>query len=100
MNSEEFKSNFKKYREGTLTEEEEIQMEGELDKLEQYQAFLEAETEDEANESNRNPEVDRKILRRSQSSAYIRTGLIALVVGLLIPPSIHLFAMVFDLLPQ
>lgn len=99
LNIEEFKENFKKYKQGTLTEEAEERFEDELEKLDEYQAFLETETGRMSNGVDYNPETERKILRRSQLSAYFRMGLISLVISLLLLPTLNLFAMALDILP-
>ncbi|MDA3130860.1 hypothetical protein ACFPTR_13765 [Aliibacillus thermotolerans] len=99
MNSEEFKAKFKKYRMGMLTVEEEEQFEDELEKLDEYQAFLEVETAGISSGDEYSLETERKILRRSQLSAYFRMGLISIVVSLLLLPTLNLFAMAFDIFP-
>lgn|GEM_PF-2119994 len=99
LNIEKFKENFKKYKQGALSEEEENQFEDELEKLDEYQAFLEAETGGMSYGVDYNPENERKILRRSQFTAYFRMGLISLVISLLLLPTLNLFAMVFDIIP-
>lgn len=99
LNSDEFKVNFKKYRTGTLTKEEEEQFEDELEKLDEYQAFLEAETRGRPNRNDYDSEKERKVLRRSQLSAYFRIGLTSLVVSLLFLPTLNLLAMALDVIP-
>lgn len=99
LNIERFKDNLKKYKQGVLSGEEEKQFEDELEKLDEYQAFLEAETGRMSYGIDYNPETERKILRRSQFSAYFRMGLISLVISLLLLPTLNLFAMVLDVIP-
>lgn len=95
LNSDEFKEKFKKYRQGTLTEEEEERFEDELEKLDEYQAFLEAETRGRPNRNGYNPETERRILKRSQMFAYFRIGLSSLVTALLILPTLNFLTSVY-----
>lgn len=99
LTSEEFKANLEKYRRGTLTEEEEERFEAALEKLDVYQAFLEAEAEETLNDNRSILETERDILRRSQLVAYFRMGLISLVISLLLLPTLNLMAMALDILP-
>lgn len=82
---------------GILTDEEEKRFEDELEKLDEYQAFLEAETSRISNENEYGLETERNILRRSQLSAYFRMGLISIVISLLLLPTLNLFAMALDI---
>ena len=95
LNSDEFKVKFKKYRQGTLTEEEEERFEDELEKLDEYQAILETETRGRPNKNDYNPETERRILKRSQMFAYFRIGLSSLVTALLILPTLNLFTSIY-----
>lgn len=99
MNSDQFKENLKKYHKGNLTPEEEEEFENELEKLDEYQAFLEAETRRETEDNDYLQEKERKILKRSQSSAYFRMGLVSLIVSLLVVPTLNVLAMAFDIIP-
>lgn len=99
MNSKEFKVLFKKYQMGTSTEEEEERFESELEKLDEYQAFLEAETGETLNIMSYSLETERKILRRSQLAAHFRMGLISLVISLLLLPTLNLIALALGIFP-
>lgn len=87
------------YRNGTLTEEEEEEFENELEKLDEYQSFLEAESVEAMKWDEHYLERERKILKRSQQSAYFRIALISLVVSLLLLPTLNLMAMALGILP-
>lgn len=99
LNNKEFKENLKKYEFGLLTAEEEEQFEEILEKLDEYQAILEAETTGSLKKDYDNFEAERKILKRSELHAYFRISLISLIVSLLLLPTLNLIAMAFNLLP-
>lgn len=75
---------------GTLSKKEEEKFEHELEKLDEYQLFLEAELGETMNEN--------KILRRSQAIAYVRMGFVSLIISLLLLPTLNLLALVFSIL--
>lgn len=89
--SEDFKRKLKDYAEGRLTEEESKEMEAELEKMEEYQAFLDGELDKgsmrKINKDNVMPVKDEgKILRRGRWKARIQNALAAL--GIIIAASI------------
>lgn len=88
LDSNDFKERFKRYRYGKVTDEEERLVENELEKLDEYQSFLEEEFE----EGFKDPglDVENAILRRSKVMAYLRTGLAAIIAALLILPTLNL----------
>jgi len=96
---DEFKKKLIAYESGNLTPDEEEQFEQELEKLDEYQAFLEAHIGDTLDPSPNRCKVEEKILRRSQSVAYFRMGLIALIVSLLLLPTLNLFALIIGVWP-
>lgn len=101
MKSDEFKNQFRKYRLDTLSEKEEKEIENELEKLDEYQMFLETEmggSESFIEEKNYNLKTEREILKRSQFLAYFRMGIISLVVSLLVPPTLNFIVKVLDLI--
>jgi len=87
---DEFKDCLQKYQMGTLSKKEEEKFEHELEKLDEYQLFLEAELGETMNEN--------KILRRSQAIAYVRMGFVSLIISLLLLPTLNLLALVFSIL--
>jgi len=99
LNIDEFKTTFKKYRMGNLTPEAEEKFEGELEKLDEYQAFIEMEIGGTQEDNNYLQEEERKIFKRSQSSAYIRMGLVSLIISLLLLPTLNVLAMAFNIVP-
>lgn len=85
--SEDFREKLKAYREGKLTEEEREELEKELDKIEEYQAFLEEEmdnsltkdAEDENGVADTNSsKSERKIIKRAKWKARIHNALTAI----------------------
>jgi hypothetical protein len=88
MDSNDFKERFKRYQHGKVTDEEEKLVENELEKLDEYQNFLDAEFEEGFEKFGL--DVERAILRRSKFTAYLRTGLTAIIATLLILPSLNL----------
>ena len=99
LNSDDFKRYFKKYQMGTLNDEEMDRLENELEKLDEYQTFLEVEMEEISKRNGYNLETERKILRRGQFFAYFRIGLVSIVVSLLLLPTLYLLALALDILP-
>lgn len=99
LNINEFKDKLKKYKQGVLTEGAERKFENELEKLDEYQAFLEAETGEMSNGNDYSLETERKIIKRSQLFAYLQVGLIALVTSLLLLPTLNLLAMALNIIP-
>lgn len=99
MNGEEFKSNLKKYQMGAMNAREEEQFENELEKIDIYREFLDSEVY-EIPRAHNFPTVDEKrILRRSQSSAYFRMGLVSLIISLLILPTFEFLKMALKIIP-
>jgi len=96
---DEFKKKLIAYESGNLSPVEAEKFEKELEKLDEYQAFLEAYIGDTSNPSPDHPNVEKKVLRRSQSAAYFRMGLVALIVSLLLLPTLNLFALILGVLP-
>lgn len=99
MTIDEFKKKLIAYESGNLSPVEAEKFEKELEKLDEYQAFLEAYIGDTSNPSADHPTVEKKVLRRSQSAAYFRMGLVALIVSLLLLPTLNLFALILGVLP-
>lgn len=87
--SEDFKNKLRAYAEGKLSPEEKAEVERELEKLEEYQAFLEAElAEDDPQQTQKAPEntaaaADKKearIISRAKWKARIHNALTALAI--------------------
>lgn len=85
--SEDFKEKLKAYREGRLTGEEREELEKELDKIEEYQAFLEEEMDNsltkDAEEENEvvdinSGESERRIIKRAKWKARIYNAFTAI----------------------
>jgi|SRR5690625_4775688 len=99
MTIDEFKRKLNDYVAGNLTPDEAEQFEQELEKLDEYQAFIEANVDDVPDYKLDGPPIDKKVLRRSQSTAYFRMGLVALIVSLLLLPTLNLFALIIGISP-
>lgn len=93
--SEDFKKKLKAYREGKLTAAEKEEVEKELDKIEQYQVFLEEEMDNcsieetsiKNNDMNINQNKnEKKVIRRAKWKARIHNALtsIAIIIAVLI----------------
>jgi len=94
---DEFRKMLEKYRDGDLTAEEEEEIENELEKLDIYQSLLEKEFTEIHTENDLEP--NKKILKQSQNFAYMRIGLVALIITLLLLPTLNLFAMILGITP-
>lgn len=94
LNKEVFKEKLKQYKEGSLSEEEEELFEDELGKLDEYQSFLESESAQEIKNID-HPDKVKGILKRSQTNAYIRIGLVSVITVLLIMPLVNFFASIY-----
>lgn len=95
LKSDEFKRKLEQYQQGSLTPEEEEQFENELEKLDEYQNFLETEMKIEVTKNEYDPNLEKRILKRSQLFAYLRIGLSTLISVLLILPTLNLFTSVY-----
>ncbi|MGG3622788.1 anti-sigma factor [Bacillus gobiensis] len=84
--NEEFKARFDKYKNGEMTEEEMVEFEGELEKLETYQMLLDEEMFDDPNEASISPEKQRAILQYGKNKSYLRISVLAIITTLMILP--------------
>lgn len=84
--NEVFKARFDKYKNGEMTEEEMLEFESELEKLETYQTLLDQEMFNDRNEASISPEKQRAILQYGKNKSYLRISVLAVISTLMILP--------------
>ncbi|MGG3309886.1 anti-sigma factor [Paenibacillus lautus] len=94
--SEEFKQRLKDYADGNLSDEEKIEVEREMEKLEEYQAYLDEMMDNTSSISNRalhkraddqtglSPKKEKRIVRRGKWKARISNTLTVISVFLVV----------------